>query len=69
MRKQTYRTLRRHGAHDAGAELSLTEDEAIRMNNESPGVLEGPIEVKAEARAVEAPAKPIEDAKPAKANP
>lgn len=42
MSTHTYRLTRRHGAHAAGAELRLTEDEAQQLDNEAPGVLEGP---------------------------
>lgn len=66
-KKQTYRMLRRHGGHEAGAELQLTEDEASRINNESPGALE---EV-AEPAQSEGRTKPVTDvpAKPATKEP
>lgn len=40
MTKRTYRFTRGYGKHAAGAEVELTEVEAIRLNNEAPGVLE-----------------------------
>lgn len=40
MKKHIYRTQRRHGAWAAGAELHLTEIEAIQLENEAPGLLE-----------------------------
>jgi hypothetical protein len=43
--KHSYRLRRRHGAWGAGAVVELTEDEAIRINNEAPGAIEGPIVV------------------------
>ena len=38
--KQTYRLTRRYKDWGAGREVELTEDEAIRLDNEAPGVLE-----------------------------
>jgi hypothetical protein len=60
MKKQTYRITRRHGSHAAGDEVQLTEAEAIAIENEAPGVLEGPI-TDEKPKAAE-PAKPAKDA-------
>jgi len=43
MTKQTYRLTRRHGTYAAGVEIELSEAEAVALDNEAPGVLEGPI--------------------------
>lgn len=44
MTKRTYRLVRKHRDWAFGAEVQLTDDEAIHVNNETPGALEGPIE-------------------------
>lgn len=51
--EQTYRLTRRHGALAAGAEIKLSEAEAIQLNNEAPGVIEGPIATAPEAKSAE----------------
>lgn len=48
MKQQRYRVRYRYRDYHPGAEVELTEDEAIRLNNEAPGVVEhvGPVLVK-----------------------
>ena len=40
MKKETYRIRFRHAQWSAGDEIQLSEDEAIRLDNKAPGVLE-----------------------------
>lgn len=39
-KEYTYRVRFRYDGVSAGTEIKLTEEEAIRINNEAPGVLE-----------------------------
>lgn len=61
MAKRTYLVMRRFGAWAAGDEVQLSDDEAIRAENEAPGVLERIEQPEPKAKPIAAPI-PKEDA-------